>query len=85
MKTFKEYINEELNESFMDKVDAILFKLSKIMDGDNRTKKELLSQIHGLSDKTLIAWNKGNTGRLGDYTKLFQQAGIEKEMKRRGL
>jgi len=84
MKTFREIV-VQLEESFMDKVDSVLLDFMKKIDSDNRTKKELLTQIHKLDDKTLIAWSRGNTGRFGDYTKLFQQAGIEKEMKRRGL
>lgn len=78
---FREYINEGV----VDKIDSFLLKLSKKVDGDNRTKKELITQIHRLSDKALKSWYDGRTGRFGDYTKLFQQAGVEREMKKRGL
>jgi hypothetical protein len=63
---------------------GMLLKFSKVIDSDNRTPKELLTQIKRLDDKALKSWYNGRT-KIGDYTKLFQQAGVEKEMKKRGL
>jgi hypothetical protein len=84
MKTFREYIQGNINESIVDKIDGLLLKFSKTIDDDNRTPKELLTQIKKLDDKALKSWYNGRT-KIGNYTKLFQQAGVEKEMKKRGL
>ncbi len=77
---FKEY----LNESILSKINNLLIKFSKAIDDDNRTPKELLTQIKKLDNKALLSWYKGKT-KIGDYTKLFQDAGVEREMKKRKL
>ena len=84
MKSFREIAGVEINEGIMDNIEKLLTKFSKVIDDDNRTPKELLTQIKKLDDKALASWYKGKT-KIGNYTKLFQDAGVEKEMKKRGL
>jgi len=80
---FRDFI--KVDEGFKEKLDKMLLNFSKKIDGDNRTPKELVKQIHGLSDKALKMWYDGYKGRFGDYTRLFQNAGVKKEMERRNL
>ena len=80
MRTFREFVNEGIT----DTINKLLLTLSKKIDGDNRTPKELLTQIRKLNDKALLSWYNSKT-KIGDYTKLFQDAGVEREMKKRNL
>jgi len=73
-----------INESVLDKISDLLKKFNKSIDDDNRTPKELLTQIKKLDDKALKSWYEGKT-KIGTYTKLFQDAGVEREMKKRKL
>lgn len=54
-------------------LNRLLLRFIKVISADNRTPKEILSQIKNLNNNSLRSWYDGRT-KIGDYTKLFQQA-----------